>query len=129
MAHKVLIVDDDKDIAEAIQLILELEDFDTYTVTDHEMIVPIAKKYLPDVILLDMLLSGVDGREVCRSLKKDVVFQLVPIIMMSAYPDASASTFNAGAKDFLAKPFDAALLVEKVQTCISQTSLPIEEKA
>lgn len=127
MTHKVLIVDDDKDIAEAIQLILKLEEFDTQMVTDHEMIVSTAKKYLPDVILLDILLSGVDGREICRSFKKDRLFQRVPVIMMSAYPDANKSALEAGATEFLPKPFDAVLLVEKVQFCISQTTLPLEE--
>lgn len=114
MAHKILIVDDDKDIAEAIKLILELEGFETQTVSDNNRIAPSIKEFNPDVILLDILLSGVDGRAICKTLKNDKHFQHIPIIMMSAYPDASKSAFEAGADAFLPKPFDADFLVEKV---------------
>jgi CheY-like chemotaxis protein len=69
----------------------------------------------PDVILLDVLLSGEDGREICRKLKADPQRQHIPVIMLSAHADASKVADTSGADDFLEKPFDVDALIAIVK--------------
>ena len=72
----------------------------------------------PDLILMDMLLSGSDGREVCRQLKANPAVSSISLIMLSAYPQAQAECLAAGADDFIEKPFDMKVLLEKVAILI-----------
>lgn len=74
-----------------------------------------AKKYQPDLVLLDLLLSGMDGREVTRRLRNQTETGKIPIIILSAHPNAQDLAKEAGANDFLAKPFDMFDLLKKVE--------------
>jgi len=67
-----------------------------------------------DLIIMDMLLSGTDGTDVCRRLKKEQTFAQVPILMFSAHPNAKVACLNAGADDFISKPFEMNDLLEKI---------------
>jgi CheY-like chemotaxis protein len=73
----------------------------------------------PDLVLMDMLLSGADGREVCRNFKVNKQFSQVPVIMISALPDAAASCIESGADYFLGKPFEMKDLFQTVQSALS----------
>ena len=106
MNKKVLIIDDDPTILEAIKLTLELEDYKTQTVSDCEKAIEISKTYIPDVILLDLLLSGNNGCSIAKELKEETETKNIPIIMISAHPNAKNMAKLAGADDFIAKPFD-----------------------
>jgi DNA-binding response OmpR family regulator len=117
MQKTVLIIEDDKSILDAVQMALE---FDNYKVSvadrgDYSEKLMNGKAPLPDVILLDILLSGSDGREVCKALKTHKVTKNVPIIMMSAHPGASTSVIDAGANYFLPKPFNIDDLLNAVK--------------
>ena len=68
---------------------------------------------IPRLLLMDMLLSGTDGRDVCRRLKTDPSTSHIKIIMMSAHPDADKSCREAGADDFISKPFDMDYFIGK----------------
>lgn len=115
LKKKVLIVDDDKDILEALELIFDVEGYETKTSAGGEEVNQVINEYSPDVIVLDVLLSGRDGRIICKNLKSEIETQKIPIIMISAHPDAKRSTLEVGANEFLAKPFDIYELLEKVQ--------------
>lgn len=106
MNKKVLIIDDDPTILEAIKLTLELEDYETQIVSDSEKIMETTKTYMPAVILLDILLSGNDGCSIAKKLKEETETKNIPIIMISAHPSAKVMAKLAGADDFIAKPFD-----------------------
>jgi CheY-like chemotaxis protein len=69
---------------------------------------------LPDLILLDMLLSGQDGRQIARRLKGQATTRRIPIVMLSAHPDAQREAREAGADAFLAKPFDLDALLATI---------------
>lgn len=111
---KVLVADDDPAIVDAIKLMLELYDYDVSTAVDGETIYKMEKEY-PDLLLLDIWMSGQDGREICKYLKNNPHTKHIPIIMISASRDIIQSTKEAGADDFIAKPFEMKELVNKVE--------------
>lgn len=112
---KILIIDDDESILDAMSLILEEEGYKTKTAFKGQEAFPLITSFKPDLILLDMLLSGQDGRDICKKLKADPKTTAIPIIMISAHPSADATAMQAGSNDFVAKPFDTAVLLEKIK--------------
>ncbi|MES2436750.1 MAG: response regulator [Patescibacteria group bacterium] len=108
MSKKILVIEDDHSIMEAMRFTLEYSGYEVVAAEHPEEIEAIEKnkKALPDLILLDILLSGKDGREICKKLKSQKATQQIPIIMMSAHPGAEQSVKDAGADDFIAKPFN-----------------------
>lgn len=114
---RVLVVDDDPDILDAIRFLLEDEGYAVTTTEKGEYAENLhdGNGGLPDLIILDVLLSGKDGRTICRSLKSRPDTQHIPIIMISAHPDAEGASYAVGADHFVAKPFDMFQLLELVQ--------------
>jgi CheY-like chemotaxis protein len=111
----ILIVDDDPDIALALATMLEDEGFDVVTADNGEYLARLHEHELPSLIVLDMLLSGWDGRELARQLKQRLATRHIPILMLSAHPLAEREAQAAGADDFLAKPFELDDLLAKVR--------------
>ena len=113
---KVLVVDDDPDILDALQFLLEDVGYKVTTTEKGEYAENLhdTNDGLPDVIILDVLLSGKDGRLICQKLKSQEETKRIPIIMMSAHPDAKRSVTVVGADDFLAKPYDVDVLLAKI---------------
>jgi CheY-like chemotaxis protein len=112
--RKILIADDDPAILDALQIMFEDADYIVQTTTDGRQVNKICAQK-PDVILLDVAMSGVDGRDVCRDLKTNQETRDIPVIMISASRDVAQSALQAGAEDFLAKPFAVDTLLEKVK--------------
>jgi CheY-like chemotaxis protein len=106
MNKNVLIVDDNVDILEPMSLILTSEGYNIETSTNEEDLYLKINSVKPDLILLDILISGSDGREICRNLKNDFSFKDIPIVMISAHPSAQREAEQNGADGFLAKPFE-----------------------
>ncbi|MGH7203171.1 MAG: response regulator [Candidatus Levyibacteriota bacterium] len=106
MNKKILVVDDDQDILEPLSIILEDEGYVVSTTPKGEMTYTKVREFKPDLVLLDLLLSGSDGRKICKTLKEDKATKHLPIIMMSAHPGADADSRNCGADGFIAKPFE-----------------------
>jgi DNA-binding response OmpR family regulator len=111
---KILVVDDDPDIVEFIQTLLEDEGYAVITASRSEYFDDLCAISVPDLILLDMLLSGQDGRDIARKLKSQAKTKRIPLIMFSAHPHAEKMVMEAGADDFIKKPFDIDLFLEKV---------------
>lgn len=114
MNKKILVVDDDEGILDAMQVLLESEGYGVEISSDGQILEKLNKNNLPDVILLDVLLSGKDGRQICRALKNKGETKNVPIIMVSAHPRAEDEVMACGANDFLAKPFQMEELLQKL---------------
>lgn len=116
-ATKILVVDDDPDILDALRLLLEYAGYEVATSEKGEYAENLhdTNGGLPDLIILDVLLSGMDGRLICQKLKSQEETKRIPIIMMSAHPNAMRSVAAVGADDFLAKPFDASELLAKIE--------------
>ena len=108
-AKKILVVDDDPDILDALQSILEFAGYEVKTTEKGEYVENLRDTNggLPNVIILDVLLSGKDGRLICQKLKSREETKHIPIIMISAHHNARHSVTAVGADDFVAKPFDA----------------------
>jgi CheY-like chemotaxis protein len=111
---KILIVDDEPDILEFLSVILEDEGYAVAMTDKGAYLEKLPNGALPDLILLDMLLSGKDGREIVRQLKSQEQTRHIPVIMFSAHPSAEQTAREAGADDFIAKPFDIDDLLNRV---------------
>lgn len=111
--RKILIADDDPAICDAVQFMLEEEGYAVDTTVNGETIYKMEANF-PDVLLLDIWMSGQDGREICKYLKKKSMTKHIPIIMLSASRDIASSAREAGADDFLAKPFSMDDLLAKI---------------
>ena len=118
---KILVVDDDEGILEAFELVLTEAGYEVELSTkDGEYIWGRIKDNRPDLIILDVLLSGSDGRTICKRLKGDKTTKSIPIIMVSAHPDAEKSVKDCGADDFIPKPFEMINLLKKVQVYLDK---------
>lgn len=111
---KILVADDDPAIVESTAMILEEFGYDVDTTVDGQTIYKMEKDF-PDLLLLDIWMSGQDGREICKYLKNSVITKHIPIIMISASRDIAKSATCSGADDFLAKPFDMNDLIHKIE--------------
>lgn len=109
---KILIVDDDPAGRRAMEAPLLAGDYDLVLAQDGPQALELAHALQPDLILLDVMMPGMDGYEVCRRLRADLLLAEVPIIMVTALDDRSSKLqgLAAGADDFLSKPFDRAEL-------------------
>ncbi|NMB44568.1 MAG: response regulator transcription factor [Clostridiales bacterium] len=119
--QRILIVDDDENIADLISLYLTKECFDTKMVHDGESAIEAFNSYEPNLILLDLMLPGIDGYEVCREIRKT---SNVPIIMLSAKGETFDKVLGLelGADDYIIKPFDSKELVARVKAVLRRSS-------
>ena len=115
--QKILIVDDDNNIAELISLYLTKECFDTMIVNDGESVMPAMETFAPNLILLDLMLPGIDGYQVCREVRAQYS---VPIMMLSAKGEVSNKVLGLelGADDYMEKPFDSKELVARAKAVL-----------
>ena len=113
----ILIADDDPGIVDALAQFLEEVGYAVRTTVDTTTIGALADG-LPDLILLDIRMSGRDGSEICKRLKSVDATRAIPIIIFSASKDTERIARDAGADDFIAKPFDMDQLVEKIERYI-----------
>lgn len=116
----VLIVDDENSILEALAFMLDDAGYAVETATNGEKLHQLGGK-MPDLILLDVLLSGEDGRYLAKMLKSQKATKHIPIIMISAHPSAATTVRDYGADDFLAKPFDIDELLSKIKYHIGKS--------
>lgn len=112
---KILILDDDPGILEALRIAVETEGYDVKTEGEPANLVKKVRIYKPDIILLDLLLSGFDGTVIVRELKKNKDTKNIPVVILSAHPTAKKSAEEAGADDFVAKPFDVDTLFAVIE--------------
>ena len=117
---KILVVDDDEGIVEVVQIVLEGEGYIVQTSMNGAIFQQLdEQENLPHLILLDVLLSGGDGREICKRIKSDEKIKHIPVVMLSAHSDANKNADSSGADDFLEKPFDVDVLIAMVQKHLS----------
>lgn len=126
--QKILIVDDDEHISELISLYLTKEFYDTKIVYDGEEALRQFRLFSPNLILLDLMLPGIDGYQVCRELRST---SQVPIIMLSAKGEIFDKVLGLelGADDYMIKPFDSKELVARVKAVLRRYQLPAQMPA
>ena len=120
MKQKILIADDDESIRDIFNIILAKAGYDIELKEDANEIFKNNFK-IPDLFLIDKLLSGVDGLDVCRHLKNNPATSNIPIVMVSASPDIGAMAIKAGADDFVEKPFELSYLLKVIERNISNS--------
>lgn len=125
--QRILIVDDDENIAELISLYLVKECFDTEVAVNGEEALEKFETYKPNLVLLDIMLPGIDGYDVCREIRKK---SNVPVIMLSAKGEVFDKVLGLkiGADDYMVKPFDSNELVARVQAILRRTAIQKEEQ-
>jgi len=120
LKKSVLVVEDDKDILELVSYNLQREGFDVKGVATGEAALSSARSRTPDVILLDLMLPGVDGLEVCREIREDDKTRQIPIIIVSAKGEESdiVAGLELGADDYITKPFSPKVLIARVRAVL-----------
>lgn len=114
---KVMVIEDDEGVADVMKTILEMHGYNV-VIVPNAFIVKDIKNDFPDLFLVDVWMKECDGREICRYLKTQADTKHIPVIMVSAARNLIKSAEQAGANDFLEKPFDIEDLIKKVQKLI-----------
>ena len=117
---KVLIIDDDPDVRLIMNTLMKKQGYEVETAFDRSDALSKLEEFTSSVILLDVLLSGADGRELCKEIKDNDDLKSVPVIMVSAHPGASENIHSYGADDFISKPINTELLLEKLDKLINE---------
>lgn len=125
--QKVMIVDDDESIAELISLYFTKECFDTKIVNDGEEALRVFQAYAPDIVILDLMLPGMDGYQICRTIRQEAD---TPVIMLSAKGEVFDKVLGLelGADDYMIKPFDSKELVARVKAVLRRYNKKPTEK-
>jgi two-component system alkaline phosphatase synthesis response regulator PhoP len=120
MKEKILIVDDEKDIIKMLEYNLKKEGFRTVSACDGEEALDLVKEEHPDIIILDLMLPGIDGLEVCKILKKELKTSLIPIIMLTAKSQETDKIvgLELGADDYVTKPFSPRELIARIKAVL-----------
>jgi CheY-like chemotaxis protein len=113
---KILVIDDDPDVRTVLEIAMKKQGYAVETASHREEALQKLHSFHPSVILLDVLLSGSDGREVCREIKSQPHFRDIPVIMVSAHPGAGDNFSEYGADDFINKPIRTEALLQKVES-------------
>jgi two-component system alkaline phosphatase synthesis response regulator PhoP len=120
----ILVVDDEEDIQELVRLSLQREGYEVLTIGTGDQVLAVARSRQPALIVLDLLLPGLQGLDVCRILKADPKTQAIPIVILSAKSEASdiVTGLELGAEDYITKPFDSKVLVARVRRALRKAT-------
>ena len=110
----ILVLDDDPDICSMLKMVLDYHGYGAVDADGEESATVVLSNNHVDLIIMDMLLSGADGTDICRRLKQDEQRSSIPILMFSAHPNAEQICLEAGADDFISKPFEMNDLIDKI---------------
>jgi phosphate regulon transcriptional regulator PhoB len=130
MKEKILIVEDEKDILKMLEYNLKKEGFRTLSATDGEDAIDMANSEHPDMVLLDLMLPGVDGLEVCKTLKNESKTKTIPIIMLTAKAQEADKVIGLelGADDYVTKPFSPRELIARIRAVLRRGKSKEEDK-
>ncbi len=127
MGKRILVLDDDPGVLEAIDLSLSYCGFQVKPLLSADNLFAIIESFRPRLIILDYLLRGKNGGEICLELKNDPIKKDIPVIMLSAYPEAAIGNFQFKCDSFLPKPFDLTSLVNEINIFISADPLLLKK--
>jgi DNA-binding response OmpR family regulator len=113
--NKILVVDDDPDILSLVETILTMDNFSVQAILKWECIDDSINNFKPDLILLDISLSGADGRDICKKIKQSKETQHLPVILFSANTRMENDIENFHAQHFIAKPFELSYLIQTIK--------------
>lgn len=125
---KILVVDDDPDIRDVLRLTLEGDGYQVDEAVDGQEALDQVKQFQPDLVLLDFKMPKLDGGEVAQALKKDLLLQHLPIVMLTSRGEVMDKVLgiNAGADDYVTKPFEPTELLARVRMILRRTSRALD---
>jgi DNA-binding response OmpR family regulator len=115
MAKRILLIDDDTSVLEILEEVLTAKGFHTVTLTQTNKVFEAIAEHQPELILIDFLLQGINGGEICAEIKRNEKAGLIPVILMTAYPRILLSLGTYNCDEFLEKPFDMDHLVRRLE--------------
>jgi len=120
----ILVIDDEEDIRELLKFNLENEGYSVSSVATGEEALDSVRKLFPDLIILDLMLPGIDGLEVCKKIKSDEQLQHIPVLMLTAKSEETDEVIGLelGADDYLTKPFSPRILLARLKSLIRRKS-------
>jgi two-component system, OmpR family, response regulator len=123
MAERVIVVDDDKEIRNIITFVLSHHGFEVMTASNGRQLHDLLAQFIPDLIILDVMMPGEDGYQICYALRSDPLTQHVPIIIMTAHVEGiyERISVDLGAAEHVTKPFHPFELLEKVKGLLQAT--------
>ena len=118
--RRILIIDDEPNIAMAIQFVLEGAGYETASANHGNQGLALLESFRPDLLLLDVMMPGIDGFSLAKTIRKSEYLQQVPIIFITAKgtPDDKIEGYDAGAESYIVKPFDNDVLLQKVEDAL-----------
>jgi phosphate regulon transcriptional regulator PhoB len=131
MLAKVLVIDDEKDIVSLLRYHLEKSGFQCLEGMDGSAALRLVREYHPDLLILDLMLPGMDGLEICRQLRQDITTARLPILMLTAKAEEVDRVvgLEVGADDYVVKPFSPRELVARVRAILRRAHEPVELSA
>jgi diguanylate cyclase (GGDEF)-like protein len=128
MPLRVLVVDDEPDIRDVLRITLEAEKYEVIEAENGEEAIKIIAQKTPDLVLVDYKMPKMDGREVCRRIKKDILLRHLPIIMVTGKGEITDKVdgIDAGADDYIVKPFEPEELLAHIRMILRRTEIDLE---
>ncbi len=118
---RLFIIDDDRDLLAVLESLLVTKGFEVSTFNEWKNANEALKYSLPQLIMLDIFLTGIDGLGICKELKSSIYTRGIPILICSGYPDfADRAMSDFGATDFITKPFEINDLIKKIHSILSK---------
>ncbi len=118
----ILVIDDESDLLEIMQILLQEKGYSVQVAGSAEEGIKKAKEFIPSVILLDLMMPGVDGFEVCRQLKSQTITSKIPIVALTALGEEEATkrAMKMGFAGYVVKPFDGEILLTSLQEALAK---------
>ena len=123
---RVLLFDNDEEVLDVMKEALNYEGFDVCGISETDDIFTVIADYQPDLVILDYLLTGINGGEICHQIKTSQKTAGLPVMLISAYPKVLLSLGDYGCDDFIPKPFDLTDLINRIQKL---TMKPVDTEA
>jgi len=127
IVKRILILDNDSASLDIMEEILSGEGFDVITAEDTSDIFLLIARHSPDILIMDYILSGTNGGELCRQVKANKATGHLPVIIISAFSRIAASIYQCGCDDFIDKPFDIFDLINRVKAFADKASYSKQE--
>ncbi len=119
----ILVIDDDQDIGKMLKMLLNFKGFNVTLAESKTKAIEVLNSSVVDIMIMDMLLSGENGINVCVEFKSNADINHIPILMMSAHPDAKKICLDAGANDFISKPFEMQDILLKIEHLVEKKEM------
>ena len=131
MSKKILIVEDDNDLVKLLKYNLEKEGFRVSYATDGSLALAEARRDAPDLVILDLMLPGLDGLEVCRQLRRNDRFARTPVLMLSARSEEADRVvgLELGADDYVTKPFSTREIIARIRALLRRNEPPTVQRS